>query len=428
MTLAVILALIVWLGVLTSPAAGPAVPVEGPTVARAGPAVPGTHAATTGPWTPSAVGATAAAVAAPAAEAAIPDLAPHAASAVLMDAATGRVIWSKNANAPRQAASITKLMTMALVLDAIRAGRLKWTEDISASEGAVHTAGSQIWLELGENMTVKDLFIAVAVASANDAAYALAEHVGGTYDNFIAMMNAKAKELGMKDTVYRNPHGLDETGQQTSAYDIALLSRYLVTQDPQVLKYSSLWEYRLRNNKLWLVNRNRLLKMFAGADGLKTGFTTGAGYGLAATALRGTTRMIAVVLGEPTSELRFTEAAQVLQYGFAHYVTPASWQPGQKVAAVPVEVGTAPTVDVHPATAFGVTVPRGRGAEVESQVQLPLFVRAPVTKGQRVGEINVTVGGAPAGSVPLVAAAAVPRVGPFGLFGRLFLAGWPWLR
>ncbi len=416
MTLAVVLALVVWLAALTAPAAGPAapamVPAAGPSSATAGPPV--TAAAATPP--------------APSAAAPIPDLAPHAASAVLMDAASGSVIWSKNANEPRQAASITKLMTMALVLDAIRGGRLQWSDEVSASEGAVHTAGSQIWLELGENMSVKDLFTAVAVASANDAAYALAEHVGGTYDNFIAMMNAKAQALGMKDTVYRNPHGLDEQGQQTSAYDIALLARYLVTQDPQVLQYSRLWEYRLRQNKLWLVNRNKLIKMFAGTDGLKTGFTTGAGYGLAATALRGTTRMIAVVLGEPTSELRFSETAQVLQYGFAHYVTPVAWQPGQKVAAVPVEVGTAPTVDVEAAAAFGVTVPRGRGAEVESQVELPLFVRAPVAKGQQLGEIVVTSGGAPAGSVALVAAAAVPRVGPFGLFARLFLAGWPWLR
>jgi D-alanyl-D-alanine carboxypeptidase (penicillin-binding protein 5/6) len=414
MALAVVLALAIWLAALTAPVSGPGVAITPPAAPIPTAAVP--VAATSKPAPAPGPGGT------------IPDLAPHAVSAILMDAASGRVIWSKNANQARPVASITKLMTEALVLDAIRAGRLKWTEEVSTSEEAVRTPGSQIWLELGENMSVKDLFIALAVASANDAAHALAEHVGGTYANFIQMMNVKARALGMKDTVYKNPHGLDETGQQTTAYDIALLSRYLVTQDPEILQYSSMWEYRLRENKLWLVNRNKLLKMFAGADGLKTGFTTAAGYGLAATALRGTTRMIAVVLGEPTSEQRFSEAAQALQYGFAHYVTPAAWQPGQKVAAVPVEVGTAPTVDVHPATAFGVTVPRGQEKDVESRVQLPAVLRAPVAAGQKVGEIVVTVGGAPAGEVALVAGSAVPRLGPFGLFGRLFLRSWPWLR
>ncbi|HVB08877.1 MAG TPA: D-alanyl-D-alanine carboxypeptidase family protein [Bacillota bacterium] len=413
MTLAVLLALVVWLAALTAPAAGPGAAAIYP--AASAPSVPVAAA----PRTPTPP--------APA-PAAIPDLAPHAAAGLLMDAASGRVIWSKNPNQARPVASITKLMTEALVLDAIDSGRVKWTDDVSASEGAVKTVGSQIWLELGENMSVKDLFIALAVASANDAAYALAEHVGGTYDNFIQMMNAKAQALGMKDTVYTNPHGLDEAGQQTSAHDVALLSRYLVTQDPQVLTYSSMWEYRLRGNQLWLVNRNKLLKMFAGADGLKTGYTAAAGYGLAATALRGTTRMIAVVLGEPTADLRFAEAGQVLQYGFAHFVTPVAWQPGEEVASVPVEVGTAPTVKVRPAAPFGVTVARGQEKEVESQVQLPAAVRAPVTAGQQVGEITVTVGGAPAGRVALVAAGSVPRAGPFALFGRLFVRGWPWLK
>jgi D-alanyl-D-alanine carboxypeptidase (penicillin-binding protein 5/6) len=417
MALAGILALAVWLAALAAPAAGPDLtpPAAGAPSAPAA-AVPAAAAAKPTPPAEPGPGAS------------IPDLAPHAVSAILMDAASGQVIWAKNANQPRPVASITKLMTEALVLDAIRAGRLRWTDEVSASAEAVRTPGSQIWLELGENMSVRDLFIALAVASANDAAYALAEHVGGSYDRFIQMMNDKARALGMKDTVYRNPHGLDEAGQQTTAADIALLSRYLVTQDPQILTYSSMWEYRLRNNKLWLVNRNKLLKTFAGADGLKTGFTTAAGYGLAATALRGTTRMIAVVLGEPTSELRFAEAAQVLQYGFAHFVTPVAWQPDRKVAAIPVEVGTAPTVDVVPAAPFGVTVPRGQEKEVESRVQLPSTLRAPVPAGRQVGEITASVGGAPAGGVALVTAAAVPRVGLSGLFGRMFLRAWPWLR
>ena len=356
------------------------------------------------------------------------DLAPNAAAAVLMDASSGQVLWAKNPNAKRPAASVTKLMTMAVVMDAIASGRIRWTDIVSASQEAVNTGGAQIWLELGENFSVKDLFYAVAVQSANDAAVALAEYVGGTVSHFVDLMNAKAKQLGMRDTRYTDPNGLDDQNQYTSAYDIALLSRYLVTSRPQVLQYTSTWEYRLRANKLWMVNRNKLLTRLSGTDGLKTGFTTNAGYCLAATAKRGATRLIAVVLGEPTSPLRFTETSALLQWGFSNYSTVSVAQAGKVLGQVPVEGGRLRTVALVPARSLGVTVPRGQEKSVHAQVTLPHRLQAPVTSEQTLGEITVRVNGKTVASVPVVAAHPVPRLHPLQLWLRVWAGLWPWLR
>ena len=317
---------------------------------------------------------------------------------------------------------------MAVVLDSLASGRVKWNDLVSASEEAVRTPGSQIWLELGENMTVRDLFYAVAVQSANDAAVALAEYVGGTTEHFLEMMNAKARALGMKDTIYTDSNGLEDTQQYTSAYDIALLSRYLVVDRPQVLKYVSTWEYRLRDNKLWLVNRNKLLTMMSGVDGLKTGFTQLAGYCLSGTAKQGNTRLIAVVLGEPSSALRFSETAAMLRWGFTHYTTVPVSQSGKVIAKLPVDGGLAHTVAVVPQRAFGVTVPRGKEKSVTTETVLPKILTAPVGPGQKVGEITVRVEGKPIATVPLIAARAVPRVSGFRLWLRLWAGMWPWLR
>ena len=356
------------------------------------------------------------------------DLTPTASAAVLMDAASGQVVWHKNPNARRPVASVTKLMTMAVVLDAVGSGRVKWGDLVSASETAVRTGGAQIWLELGENMTVKDLFYAVAVQSANDAAVALAEYAGGTEERFVQMMNAKAQSLGMRDTLYTDPNGLDDQNQYSSAYDVALLSRYLVTRHPEVLRYTATWEYRLRNGKLWMVNRNKLLTRLPGTDGLKTGFTTRAGYCLAATAKRGPTRLISVVLGDTTGPQRFDDSASVLQWGFSNYTTVAVADPNVVTARIPVDGGRLQSVRVAPQMPFGVTVPRGREKSVTSRPTYPSVLVAPVRAGQKVGEIQVDVNGKSVAAVPLVAQAAVPRIGGLHLWLRLWSAMWPWLK
>ncbi len=356
------------------------------------------------------------------------DLAPNAASAVLMDASSGQVLWAKNANAKRPAASVTKLMTMAVVMDSITSGRVRWNDLVSASEQAVRTGGSQIWLELGETMTVRDLFYAVAVQSANDAAVALSEYVGGTLEHFLAMMNAKAQQLGMRDTVYTDPNGLDDTTQYSSAYDIALLSRYIVTEQPAVLQYTATWEHRLRGNKLWLVNRNKLLTRLPGVDGLKTGFTTQAGYCLAATARRGNTRLIAVVLGDTSSDARFADTAAMLQWGFSNYATVPVADAVRPTATLPVDGGHTGQVQVIPSRSFGVTVPRGQEKTVTTKVTLPTVVTAPLRAGQQVGQITAYVNGRAVAEVPLVARGAVLRLGPVRLWVRLWGRLWPWLR
>lgn len=356
------------------------------------------------------------------------DMVPTADAAVLMDASSGQTLWAKNANARRPVASVTKLMTMAVVIDALGSGRIKWNDLVSASEAAVRTGGAQIWLELGENMTVKDLYYAVAVQSANDAAVALAEFVGGTSERFIQMMNAKAQALGMRDTLYTDPNGLDDSTQYSSAYDVALLSRYLVTQHPEVLRFTATWEYRLRSGKLWMVNRNKLLTRLPGADGLKTGFTTRSGYCLAATAKRGPTRLISVVLGDTTGPQRFDDSASLLQWGFSNYTTVAVADPGTVTADVPVDGGRLHSVAIVPKMSFGVTVPRGREKSVSSRSNYPSPLSAPLRAGQQVGEIQVAVDGKPVASIPLVARVAVPRIGPLHLWLRLWSTMWPWLK
>jgi len=352
-------------------------------------------------------------------------LAPLAAAAILTDAASGQILWAKEPDLRRPVASVTKLMTMALVLDAIASGRIRWGDLVSASEAAVRTPGAQIWLELGETMTVRDLFYAVAIHSANDAAVALAEFVGGSVPHFVEMMNAKAKALGMQETHYVDPTGLDDAGYST-ARDVATLSRFLVLHHPEVLQYTKTWEYRLRENKLWMVNRNRLLTRLPGVDGLKTGFTTRAGYCLAATAIRGSTRLIAVVLGAPTSEARFGETAACLQWGFTHYVTVPVAARGQVVALRPVDAGAAPAVALVPAYPFGVTVPRGQEATVRTELVLPARLLAPVAAHQPVGVLVTRVAGQEVARIPLVAAQAVPRIGLLWLWLRLWRRTWAW--
>ncbi len=354
------------------------------------------------------------------------DLAPRAAAAILMDAASGRVLWAKHPNLRRPVASVTKLMTMFVTLQAIHAGRIRWDDLVSASEAAVRTPGAQIWLELGETMTVRALFYAVAVHSANDAAVALAEYVGGTLPHFVDLMNQDARRLGLRDTLYTDPTGLDDQHGYTTAYDVALLSRDLVTQYPDVLTYTKTWEYRLRGNRLWMVNRNRLLTRVPGVDGLKTGYTQAAGYNLAATAIRGSTRLIAVVLGAPSSAARFDEAAALLQWGFSHYSTVAVAARGQVIRRLPVDGGVQRSVAVVPAQVFGVTVPRGQEASVTTRVELPALLTAPLRAGQEVGAITAAVAGQEVARVPLVVRRDVPRLGPFALWLRLWRASWPW--
>lgn len=242
-------------------------------------------------------------------------------SVVLMEASTGEIIYQRNANEKLHPASMTKMMSMLLVMEAIEKGSLKWTDMVVASENASGMGGSQILLETGEKMSVDELFKGVAIASGNDAVVALAEKVAGTEEVFVKMMNDKAKELGLKNTNFKNPHGLDATDHYSSAYDMAMIAKELVKHE-KVLEYSSIYEYYLREGterKTWLVNTNKLVRFYDGVDGLKTGYTKEAGYCLTATAMKNGMRIIAVVMGEPDSKTRNKEVTELLDYAYAQY-------------------------------------------------------------------------------------------------------------
>ncbi len=242
-------------------------------------------------------------------------------SVVLMEASTGQIIYQRNANEKLHPASMTKMMSMLLIMEAIEKGSIKWTDMVTASENASGMGGSQILLETGEKMSVDDLFKGIAIASGNDAVVALAEKVAGTEDAFVKMMNDKAKELGLKNTNFKNPHGLDATDHYSSAYDMAMIGKELVKHE-KVLEYSSIYEYYLRDGtdrKTWLVNTNKLVRFYDGVDGLKTGYTKEAGYCLTATAMKNGMRIIAVVMGEPDSKTRNKEVTELLDYAYAQY-------------------------------------------------------------------------------------------------------------
>ena len=248
-------------------------------------------------------------------------LAENAKSAILLEASTGHIIYENNSHEKLAPASMTKMMSMLLIMESIEKGILDWEEEVTVSENASKMGGSQILLETGEKMKVKDLFKGIAVASGNDAVVALAERVAGTEEQFVTMMNHRAKELGLKDTHFKNPHGLDTANHYSSAYDMAMIAKELVKHE-KVLEYSSIYEDYLRkgtDKKIWLVNTNKLVKFYQGLDGLKTGYTKEAGYCLTSTAEKNGMRLITVVMGEPDSKTRNAETTEMLDYGFSQY-------------------------------------------------------------------------------------------------------------
>lgn len=304
-------------------------------------------------------------------------------------------------------------MTLLLAFEAIEQGRVKLTDEVVASPEAASLGGTQIWLEPGERMTVSDLLQAVAVASANDASQALAEFVGGSSEGFVEVMNRRAAELGMKDTHFANAHGLDQDGHYTSAYDLALLSREAV-RHPDLLKLTSVYDTTVtlgnRSKPNRLTNRNRLVRFYDGADGLKTGMTDAAKYSLAATAKRGSSRFITVIMGSPTPTARQNEAIKLLNLGFASYTSVPLARAGAPVGE-PVRVvrGTKDRVTATVPSDFGVAVRKGQEKKVKTEVALPQSVVAPLEKGAAVGEMIVTLDGKELTRTPLVAAEAVSR-------------------
>lgn len=274
----------------------------------------------------------------------------NARSGILIDASSGKVLYEKNKHNEVAVASMTKMVAQILILENIENGNLKWDEVVTASSNASGMGGSQIYLQTGEKMTVRDLMKGITMASANDATVALAERIAGSEDEFVELMNNKVKELGLKNTVFKNATGLDSPGHYSSAYDMAMIAKELLSHE-QILEFSSIYEDYLRTNtpnKFWLVNTNKLVRFYEGADGLKTGFTDNAGYCMAVTAKRDNMRLIAIVLGEESGKVRNQETTELLDYGFNLYKVDLIKSKHDKVATVKIDKSDKGTIDIYP--------------------------------------------------------------------------------
>ncbi|MBQ6154078.1 MAG: D-alanyl-D-alanine carboxypeptidase [Ruminococcus sp.] len=326
-------------------------------------------------------------------------------SAVLIDVDSGKILFEKNKDEQRPCASITKVMTLLLVMEALDSGKIHLDDIVTTSAHASSMGGSDIWLEEGEQMTVDEMIKATAVASANDAAVALAEHICGSEDDFVTMMNERAKELGMDQTTFLNCNGLDEEGHLTSAYDVALMSRELIKHN-LIFDYTSIWLDSLRDGETQIVNTNKLLKTYPGITGLKTGTTSEASSCISATAERDGLSLIAVVLGAPSGKDRFKDAATLLDYGFANFMT-VKLDMSEELYPMAVEGGMEDDVDILCEDSAAVTVPKGEEGNVKQSVNLAESITAPVEKGQKVGTLSYTLGGETVASFDVVTADSV---------------------
>lgn len=323
------------------------------------------------------------------------DLAPNAASAALIDADTGTVIFEKNKDAKLPPASITKIMTMLLIMEALDHGKLKMDEKVRTSEYAASMGGSQIFLEPGEEMTVQDMLKGIAMASGNDASVAMAEKVAGSEEAFVRMMNERAAQLGLKNTHFSNPNGLPAENHYTSAYDIAIMSKELLKHE-EVTKFTGLYQDYLRKDSpkpFWLVNTNKLVRFYSGADGLKTGYTSEAKFCLSATAKRDHFRIIAVVMGEPDTKTRNAEVTKLFDYAFSQYTNLPIYKTGDAIGDLKVGKGEVPVVPLTAKHPYSVLLKKGDAAEgIRHEVQLRQDVKAPLAAGEPIGKLVVYKG------------------------------------
>ncbi|MGG3841714.1 D-alanyl-D-alanine carboxypeptidase family protein [Anoxybacillus kestanbolensis] len=351
------------------------------------------------------------------------ELATEVRSAILIERDTGAILYEKNAHEPLPPASMTKIMTMLLIMEAIDQGKLKLDERVRASEYAASMGGSQIFLEPGEEMTVDDLLKGVAIGSGNDAAVALAERIAGSEEAFVHMMNEKAKQLGIKHTTFENTTGLPAKNHYSTAYDMAMMAKELLKYD-LITKYTGTYEDYLRehtNKKFWLVNTNRLVKFYPGVDGLKTGYTSEAKYCLTATAKKGNMRVIAVVFGAPTPKARNAQITKMLDYAFSHYETKPLYKKGETIAMLPVSKGKKKAVAAVTSEPISVLLQKGEKSEaVKTTWKLNKKVKAPVKKGDVLGMLVVKKDGAVIAKSPLVAKEQVEEANMWEFFKRMF--------
>ena len=342
-------------------------------------------------------------------------------SACLMDVATGTVLYEKNPSEPLAPASVTKVMTMLLIMEAIDSGKISWDDTVTASEAAAAKGGSQVYLKVGETMTVRDMLKSIAVSSANDCACAMAEHLAGSEGAFVEQMNRRAQELGMTSTHFVNCTGLDDAPEakehRTSAGDIAVMSRELLKNHPDIKQFTTIWMDTIRGGAFGLSNTNKMVRFYPGATGLKTGFTSGAGYCLSASAQREGMELVAVVMGAKTSQARNAACKELLDYGFANFAVIAPEL--SDVPGVPVKLGKQDTVSAALGEATGLLIDKAQKSSVTTQVSLEERVTAPVTRGQQIGTLSIKSGEQTLRQIPLVAAEGVERLTTGDLFVKV---------
>lgn len=342
-----------------------------------------------------------------------------AASAVLMEKESGAVLYEKDARQKLEPASVTKIMTLLLIMEALDSGRIAQDDMVTVSAYAAGMGGSQVYLKEGEQMSVSELLKCITVVSGNDAAVAMAEYLSGSEAAFVAEMNLRARELGMADTNFVNCTGLPAQGHLTSAHDIALMSRELILNHPSIREYTTIWMDSIRDGAFGLTNTNRLVRFYQGATGLKTGSTDSALYCVSATAERDGMELIAVVMKSPTSAQRFEDAKALLDYGFANY-TLARVYPDVPLAPVEVLLGTTAQVQPQLERECSLLVRKGEEGLISTQIQLAQDLEAPVERGQKLGQMVVTVDGEVRDTIPIVASQQVDRLTIPGIFGKMF--------
>ena len=343
----------------------------------------------------------------------------EARSALLMEKETGQVLYTKNEHEKLEPASVTKVMTLLLTMEAIEKGAIAYDDVVTVSAYAASMGGSNVYLAEGEQITVEDLLKAVCVASGNDASVALAEHVSGVTELFVAEMNNRAKELGMNDTHFVNCHGLPAEGHVSSAWDIALMSRELIQNHPDLRRFTTIWMDSLRGGEFELANTNKLIRFYDGATGLKTGSTSSAGYCVSATAERDGMELIAVVLKGTTSQQRFEDAKTMLNYGFSTYAL-HTVEAAEPFAPLPVRLGMQDTVSLTlPENGRKVLVKKAQIASLTQETTLPEMVDAPVAQGQKLGTLTVRDGEMVVLEVPVLAAESVEKLTWWEMYRRM---------
>lgn len=345
-----------------------------------------------------------------------------AGSACLIEQTTGQVLYNHNMHEQLRPASVTKIMSLLLIMEALDSGRISLTDKVPCTEDAAAMGGSQIWLDVRETLSVDEMIKAICVVSANDCVVAMADYLEGSQDAFVSKMNSRAKELGMNDTTFKNCHGIDEDGHVTSSYDIALMSRELMINHPQITNYTTIYMDTLRDGKSSLVNTNKLVRNYQGCTGLKTGSTSIALYNLSATATRNGLSLIGVIMKAETTKVRFAEATKLLDYGFSNFEYKELGKKNEVVKNVSVSKGIKDNLDIILEKDSGVLLKKGESSEISQNIKLENDIKAPIVKGQKLGEVSYEKNDKILCTINLIANESIDKISLSNMIKHIFVS------